>query len=121
MKTLLANNRYSLLKTFFLVLVFSTILIYGYFKLEDITRGPVITVSSPQPGATYDKKLIMVRGEAKRIAKLYLNDRQIFTDQAGNFREPLLLLAGYNILTLNAEDQFGRQTVEKIELTHINN
>ncbi len=96
--------------------IFLIIGIYSYFKTAAILSGPEITVISPTTGSTYGKELAIIKGQADRIAKIYLNNRQIFTDDEGRFSEPLLLFAGYNILTLQAEDSFGRTVTKRIEL-----
>ncbi len=98
--------------------IFAVIIVFTYFKTADIASGPAITVFSPASGSTYAEELAVVKGRAERIAKIYLNDRQIFTDSEGRFSEPLLLFTGYNILTLRAEDSLGRTVTKKIQLIY---
>ena len=92
--------------------------LYGYSRTIDLVRGPQIEILSPVTGTTYSKEMVTVTGQVQHIAKIYLNDNQIFTDDQGFFREPLLLLPGYNILTLKAEDLFGRQITKQIKLVY---
>ena len=47
-----------------------------------------------------------------------MNDRKIFIDQQGNFKEKILLSYGYNIITMKANDKFGRNTKKKLELIY---
>lgn len=46
-----------------------------------------------------------------------LNDRQIFPDESGSFAETLVLPNGYTIMSLKAEDKFGKKTEQTISLT----
>jgi hypothetical protein len=98
------------------IVFFLVIVTYGGFKMYSVLLGPEIVIESPQSGSTIMAPLITVTGQAKRIAKLYFNDRKIFTDDSGNFQESLLLARGYNILELEAEDGFGRKVTKHIEL-----
>ena len=47
-----------------------------------------------------------------------MNDRQMFTDEEGEFSEKLLLSYGYNIITVKAKDRFGRETKKTLELIY---
>lgn len=93
-------------------------LIFGYalFRSWDLLVGPELIIKSPTNGEVSKNGIIQVTGEAERIASLYLNGRQIFTDEAGAFKETLLLLPGYNIIVVEAKDKFGRQAAERLAL-----
>ncbi len=110
------NRRHLPLLSMVLVLIFC--ITYASFKMADILKGPSIEVLAPTPGSIYTQELAVVKGRAKRISKIYMNDRQIFTDNEGRFSEPLLLFSGYNILTLKATDAFGRKVSTQIRLIY---
>lgn len=101
-----------------LLIFFVVVLVVGYslFAFLPFMRGPQLFISSPQNGSTATTSLVTVAGTARGISYLYLNDRQIFTDAAGRWSEPLLLAPGYNILVVRAEDRFGRTAQKKLEL-----
>ena len=96
------------------------VIIYGYSRGFKLILGPNIAISSPSSGVTYEDEVVTITGQASRISKIYLNDRQIFTDDEGNFTEKLLLMPGYNILTLRANDLFDRSVSKKLELVYLN-
>ena len=89
---------------------------YVYLQSRDIIKGPEIIVTSPENGSDLDRSLVKVEGSAERISRLYLNGKQIFTDDSGYFSESLLLSPGYNILVITATDRFNRTAEEQIEL-----
>lgn len=89
---------------------------YALSRSWNLLAGPVIDIETPTTGETLKSSYVILAGHAKRIARLTLNGRQIFTDAAGNFRESLLLLPGYNIIVVEAEDKFGRRTVQNLAL-----
>ena len=101
------------------LLIFSVIT-YTAWQLRQVVSGPSLTITTPENHSTPSEPLITVTGHADQIDFLYLNGRQIFTDEDGRFSEKLLALAGYNVLELKGKDKFGRQTTEMVEFV-INN
>ncbi len=91
---------------------------YGYYQSRDFLTGPLLSLVSPDDGATFSSPLITVKGSARNIAFLSLNGRRIFTDQAGNFSERLLLPSGYSIMTLVGTDRFGHRAQKQLELVY---
>ena len=82
------------------------IIIYSIFQAWKLISGPIINVYIPQNGTTYNQTLIEVSGQARNISYINLDDRPIFTDKDGYFKEKLLLSPGYNIIKLDARDKF---------------
>jgi hypothetical protein len=89
---------------------------YVVYELHSLVRGPVITIDSPQSGSVYNSPLIEITGKTSNISYFSLNNKKIFTDRLGNFNEELLLSPGYNIITLEARDRFGKVVTKKLEL-----
>lgn len=102
------------------ILLFSVIALivvgYTYLKTKDYIAGPQITIASPVNGSTVSNPLIEVVGVAKNISFISLNDRPIFIDGKGGFKEKLLLYPGYNIMSIKAEDRYKRSVEKTIEL-----
>ncbi len=93
-----------------------TILIYGLYEVHNLIFGPTLVVSSPTDGQTLKDPLVEIKGSTKRIAKIFINGRQVFTRNDGTFDEPLLLGYGYNIIEIKVQDQFGRQITKTLHL-----
>lgn len=110
------RNLASLIKTVGLSLLGFVIVIYSIFQASKLITGPVIDVYTPQNGATYNSTLIQIQGKARNIAYINLNGTKMFTDKDGYFDEKLLLSPGYNIVTIEATDKFGKKTEKKLEL-----
>ncbi len=92
------------------------IISYSIFQAWKIIQGPVITLYAPSNGQTFNQALIEIEGRAKNISYLKLNDRPIFTDKTGYFKEKYLLSPGYNIIKLDGVDKFKKYTEKKLEL-----
>ena len=98
-----------------LILIFLFV-VYGLIKAENFLLGPRITIESPKNGQVFTASNVEVSGQASNISLFYLNGRQIFTDEGGNFKESLLLARGYNIIEVEAKDKFNREIKEIREL-----
>ncbi len=110
------RNAVSLIRIGFIILLLLVIVGYSVFQAQKIIRGPIIEIYNPQNGTTFSQSLIEIEGRARNIAYLNLNDRPIYTDKNGYFKEKLLLLPGYNIIKLDARDKFKKYTEKKLEL-----
>ena len=110
------RNAIYVLRVVLISLLVAVIAGYSIFQAWKLISGPIIDVYSPQNGATYSQALIEIEGRARNIAYLNLNDRPIFTDKDGYFKEKLLLLPGYNIIKLDAEDKFKKSTEKRLEI-----
>jgi hypothetical protein len=112
------RNIASVLKILLVVIVAGVIVTYAYYKTRDFVRGPIVIITSPVNGATVNDSLMEVTGKAERIAYISLDDRPIFTDENGNFREKLLLYPGYNIISIKASDKFNRSIEKTLEIVY---
>ncbi len=91
---------------------------YGAFRAQNLVRGPDIGITSPQNGGTTTESLVQVEGFARNISFITLNGEKIFTDEQGIFKQKLLLSRGYNIMTLEAKDRFGRTAQKTLQITY---
>jgi hypothetical protein len=105
------NKKYLII--LILVIIF---LFFGLYKARVFLEGPKIVIESPIDGQVFTASDVEVSGQASNVSLLYLNGRQIFTDQNGNFKENLLLARGYNILQIEAKDKFNREVKTKKEV-----
>lgn len=93
--------------TFIAMLVF--IGAYTLFQSRFLIIGPQVVLTT-EPDTVQNERRIFLEGTAFNISRMWLNDRQIFTDAQGYFKEALVLENGYTVATLRAEDRYGRTT-----------
>lgn len=84
---------------------------YILFQARNLINGPVILLGDSELGVVQHERMITIAGTAKNTTELTLNGRQVFTDESGVFAHTLVLENGYTIMTMRAEDRFGRITV----------
>ncbi len=104
------------LRTIFISALFGSVIIYSGIEARALIEGPNVIVTSIQDGAVVNGGVIQISGEAAHVQSMTLAGRQIFTDTKGHFDEELVLPLGYTILSIRAEDRFGRVTEEHIHL-----
>jgi len=92
---------------FTVFLVFLTV--YVIFQARNFILGPRLEITSPKNGETVAGPIIEVAGTARNVSFITLNDRQIFVNDEGKFKESLLPSAGLVILKLVGKDRFGRE------------
>jgi hypothetical protein len=78
--------------------------------------GPQINIKYPENGTTLNSSLITVSGEVFNAVSLFVNGNQVLSDTFGDFETDLLLADGYNIISFEAKDKFGRVEAESLEL-----
>lgn len=83
------------------------IIIFAFFRSKDLIFGVKIKNVNIIDGAKVTNGILEVKGNAKNATNLTLNGREISIDQQGNFDETIVLLIGYNIIDIKAEDKFG--------------
>ena len=110
------RNAISILRISIVSLLGLIILGYSLFQAHKLISGPIIDIYTPQNSATYNQTLIEIYGRARNASYLNLDDRAIFTDKDGYFKEKLLLSPGYNIIKLDAKDKFKKYTEKIIQV-----
>jgi len=95
------------------VALFSIIMIFSYEKMVFMIKGVKIEAKIEQ---TKDSPLAVISGKAEKAIYLSLNGREIFVDKDGNFSESVAMLPGFSIVTLSAEDKFGKKAEKQFEI-----
>lgn len=91
--------------------LFITLVLFGYifFQARFLIIGPVVTLHT-EPAPVYNDRSIEISGTAYNISNITLNGRPVYIDEQGDFTETLVLENGYTIMTIRAEDRYGRDT-----------
>ena len=99
------------------VLLNSTIAYVGY-QARFLLIGPQIELTD-EPGKVHNERTLILNGQARNLARIWLNGRQIFTDPQGFFSEQIVLENGYSIVTLRAVDRYGRETTVERSFVYV--
>jgi len=99
----------SFLKLVLLAILALVILGYVAFQARFLIIGPVVRLTT-ETKPVYNERMIEITGQAENVTYLTLNGRSIYTNETGAFTEKLVLENGYTIMTIRAQDRYGRET-----------
>jgi len=108
----------SVLKGLFVVILITIVLVYVQFQARNFIQGPSISISTPYVPIQNEQRIIL-EGSVENIVKLTLNGREINTNENGDFSELVILENGYTIITIHAEDRFGRSEVVERKYVYV--
>lgn len=114
-------NRYKLKEGFnvrLFVIIASVLLLvsYGIFNARDLIMGPAVEIFSPTGNTETAENTIEIKGQAKNVTFISLNEKPISVDTEGLFEEKLLLSPGSNIIEIKARDRFKKEVVKIIKI-----
>jgi hypothetical protein len=89
---------------------FLIIILYTLFQARFLILGPEVSLISPLDGLVATTSPLEIIGVARNVTFISLDDRPIFLDEQGNFKETMLLSKGFSTIIVKARDRFGRET-----------
>ena len=93
-----------------------TIIVFAFYQTKAWRSGPIIKIAEPKGGQIFYSAPVVIKGSIENVSHLFLNGRKIFADKDGNFTEQILLQYGYNVITVEGQDRFGKKAEEKISV-----
>lgn len=100
-------------------MLFVIIGVFAYMKMSFVIRG--VEISATITHNDESSSIVEVKGNAKNAIYISLNGREIYIDKDGSFTEPLSLLPGLSVVTLDAQDKFGKTFEKKFEVVYEDN
>lgn len=97
------------------VALFLCIGLYSYAKMRAVINGVKVTAKIEN---TESSSLAFITGNARNATYISLNGREIFIDKDGTFKEPIALLSGLGVVTIQAQDKFGNISQKEFEVVH---
>ncbi|MEI6553847.1 MAG: hypothetical protein WCO09_04715 [bacterium] len=107
----------TIIRNVLIVLIICVIGGYTGFQSKKIISGPQITIQSPSTTSA-NNGAVDVSGIVKNVSVVTLNDRLIPIDEAGQFKEKVLLYPGYNVIKVKATDKFGSCVTKELQLVY---
>ena len=103
----------------FVVTSFFLLFVLGYsiFQSRHLIIGPYLQLDNNLK-TVYNTREITLKGTAKNISHLWLNDRPIYTNLEGVFEETLILENGYTLAIIKATDRYGREAKIRKEFVY---
>ena len=104
------------IKLFVIIVSVLLLVSYGIFNARNLIMGPTIEIFSPAKNMETEENVIDIKGRAKNVTFISLNEKPIFVDEEGLFEEKLLLSPGSNIIQIKARDRFKKEIVKTINI-----
>lgn len=111
-------NAKKIIRIFLLGGLFLFVLVFAFFRSKGIIFGVEIKNINITDGKTYQEDALFVSGNAKNAIVLKINGKAVQINPEGDFREPVSLYQGYNIITLEAQDKFGNLDKKNYKIMH---
>lgn len=115
-KTITKTQHSDTLKKVLIALSALGVIFYILFHMQNIFTGPKLTVINPVVDGLAKTNLITISGSAERAESVFVNDNKVPLNEKYEFSLPLLLLSGYNAITVRATDRFGKESIRKISI-----
>jgi len=95
--------------------LFVFIAVFAYFKMNFIMKGVQIVASINKNN---NSSIVEIKGKAPNAIHINLNGREIFIEKDGSFNEQVALLPGLSVITIDAQDKFGKFANKKFEVIY---
>lgn len=92
-------------------LVFASFLVYLGLNAHRALTPPQIELRSPGADIVTKERLVVVEGQTEREAKIVVNGEQVASDDEGNFKAPLFLEEGLNVIEVRVAKRYSREQV----------
>ena len=91
------------------VFVMAGVVFYLWHQINSFNATPYLYVSEPSEDRIVNCNFIQFRGQAEKDAKTKINGEVVYLDSSGNFSVKINLREGLNIITVEAENRFGKK------------
>jgi hypothetical protein len=97
-------------------LLLLAIVTYGFIRAYPLLRGPSIVIYYPHDGDVVASTTFEISGKVSHVKEISIQGRLIPIDTEGRFREILVAMPPYTILTLLATDFYGKTVTQTIRV-----
>ncbi len=86
----------------------------GYLgtRVLAIAEPPTLEILGPTQNMVTSQGIVEIVGETDPEAQVRINGQVVFTNEAGEFKESVVLHAGSNVIEISSESKHGKQVIE---------
>lgn len=94
-------------------------LFFGYLfrQYRSLTHGPSLILLEPQKNFISHQEKITVKGKTQPDTRVFINNKQIYPNERGEFSQEIFLSKGINQIVILAENNLGKQKTIVREVT----
>jgi cytoskeletal protein RodZ len=90
------------------------ILGYLFYQVNAVNKPPQIVITSPVDNARVPTSSVIVQGKTDPGTTITMNDQQMFVDSSGEFKQPVSISPGQQVLLFLARNNFGKSSSKQI-------
>lgn len=91
------------------IFVLAGITFYLWHQINSFNSVPYLYISEPAEDQMVSRDRIYLKGQAEKDVELKINGETVYLDFLGNFEAEINLQEGLNVITIEAENHFGRK------------
>ncbi len=107
-KVFLTPNR---VRAILISVIIFILLAYFGFQFSRIFRPPELIINQPEENLITQTNFIEVSGQTEKEARVFINEKEVFLDQNGEFKATLDLQKGLNIIKISAVKKHSKENV----------
>lgn len=116
MVTLIGRHFKKIITRGAVIALFAMVLVYAGVTMKDYLVGVRLHIEGVTDGETRTDPKVTIRGIAKNIAQIRINDHVVGVAEDGTFADSFLLLPGYNVISVNGNDKFGKHVAKNFRV-----
>jgi cytoskeletal protein RodZ len=94
-----------------ILIIFLLLAIYLGFQINKIFTMPDLVVFQPDKNITTSQNFIEIKGQTEREARVFINNKEIYIDNNGEFKATLDLQKGLNTIKISASKKHSKENV----------
>ena len=98
------------------ILFFAVVVGYGIWISRYVIFGIKLTVNGITSGQSVTDSVVNLTGTASHAASVTVDGQIVSLSETGTWRDTLALLPGYNVVTIVANDTFGKSATKQLVL-----
>jgi hypothetical protein len=96
------------------ILFFALIIFYGLFRSRDVLLGIRLDVYDITSGQSVTERVLDLKGLSAHAVKVTVNGQTALLAEDGNWKNTVILLPGYNVITVIAVDKFDKSVSKEL-------
>ena len=105
-----------------IILLVTVVLGFAYLglRVKRIIAPPELLIPFPPASYISNENKIEVAGQTENNVRVFINEKEVLSDESGAFKETINLKQGINIININAKKRYGRD-VEAVRQVLVEN
>ncbi len=107
-KVFLTPNR---VRNSLIIIIVIILLTYFGFQISRIFRPPELIIYEPSQNLVTQANFIEIKGKTEKEARVFINEKEVFLDQQGEFKATLDLQKGLNLIKISAVKKHSKENL----------